>query len=331
MEDFFKYFIPAFLLFSGVGIVSGWNYRKDTTIKKIYKNIEVLRDDQYYYFSVNCKERLYYRYSVNDNKGKFTEESLNTALNYLSTSLGKPTKRHMEYVTKLSAFLGGPTAGYTIKSILQKSSKPMKISVRKQILNWSKKTIYGIIGGITGYNLGRWIGSHYSTNCDSDLAIECLRDDDMWKKIEKQRLALTIIEMQTIDGARFSKISGRNVQPLKDDPITLCDSTFNESLNKLLNSIRETNIDPTSEHFLLLDEFKKTHNRVKSSDAYNELVRMIPFRILAMRQSGELENILKTGRYSEENWQNNCEQLRKIIKITKSDTNNQGENGVEIE
>jgi hypothetical protein len=50
-----------------------------------------------------------------------------------------------------------------------------------------------------------------------------------------------------------------------------------------------------------------------------------------MRQSGELENILKTGRYSEENWQNNCEQLRKIIKITKSDTNNQGENGVEIE
>lgn len=310
-----RFFVPAFLLFAGVGIVSGWGHREETARKNLYRNIVPRNEGQQYFLRVQCKDQYAFENNVDTQVGKFInrEQSINEALKLGSM---KPSGRHVGYASLLGAFLGGPAGGITASSLL-KDVKKTKFWSLKQL----KKTLFGIVGSISGFALGNWISSTYDTKCSSDKAKGLLDDKEMWKKFERAWIVATIKEIQTLVGARFTEITGRNVYPLNDDPITLCNIVANDKVNSLIENVREISRDFISEDFSTVVSFKKKHDRIKQIPAYHNLIRLLPYRITFKKYGKKkFELIFEKMGYSNEIWESLCQQLREIIKEPKSHT-----------
>jgi len=143
----------------------------------------------------------------------------------------------------------------------------------------------------------------------------------MWKKFERAWVIATIKEIQTLDGARFHEITGRNVCPLKDDPITLCNIVLNDNVNTLIDHVLEIGRDYISKDFSTVVSFKKKHDRIKKVPAYHDLIRLLPYRIIFKKfGKNEFESLLEKMGYSNEIWESLCQQLREILKEPKSHT-----------
>jgi hypothetical protein len=313
---FLKYFIPAFCLFSIVGFVAGWGDRQATAAGKLYQLARVEKDTQgqQYYLIAQCADAYEMLYSVDDNSVQFGDENspLNMAIDFHASAFGKPTDQHMKYIALLGSFVGGPTAGFTYAKFLQTSNG------KKTFWSWNnlKKNIYVIMGAITGYSLGDHLGKTYATDCDSELWRSLVNHEEMWLKFEKARLIVTLKEIQAKEGAKFTDVAGRNVYPLNEDPIALCNPAFNDRVNGFIEKVRQHDFDPDSGHFALLDSVKDRHTRLQNSATYKELVRLVKYRLIATGKqaaSADYRAILEHGDYSQVKWDGLCRELNELF------------------
>ncbi len=312
---FLRYFLPAFCLFAVAGFVAGLGDRQEIAANKLYRLTEVEKDGQgqRYYLVAQCANAYKVLYSVDDNTVQFGDENslLNGALAFHASSIGKPSDRHMKYIGMLGSFVGGPTV-YSYAKFLKASSGKKNFWT----VNTLKKNIYVIIGAITGYALGNHLGKTYDTDCDSELWHDIVSNVEMWRNFEKTRLAGSIKEIQAREGAKFTDIAGRNVYPMMEDPIVMCNPTFNDRVNGFIKIVCQLDFDPTSEQFALLDGLKEKHERLQNSTTYNELVRLAPYRLMATRNqkaSKDYQALLEKAGYSKEIWDDLCRQLNESI------------------
>lgn len=313
---FLKYFIPAFCLFAVVGFVAGWGDRQEIAAGKLYQLTEARKDSQgkRYHLVAQCANADEIHYSIDDNTVQFGDENspLSEALDFHASSIGKPSNRHMKYIGLLGSFIGGPTAGITYAKFLNVSNGKNKFWTWNNL----KNNLYVIIGSITGYALGDYLGKNYDTDCGSELWYDIVNDKEMWRKFEKARLVVTLKEIQAREGAKFNQVTGRNVYPLLEDPIALCNPTFNNRVNGFIDMVRQLDFDPTSEQFALLDNLNEKHERLQNSETYSELVRLVKYRLIATRKKPAKTNyevLLENRGYSEEKWDDLCRQLNESI------------------
>ncbi len=313
---FLRYFLPAFILFAVAGFVAGWSDRQEIAANKLYRLTEVEKDGQgqRYYLVAQCANAYKMLYSVDDNTVQFGHENspLNGALAFHASSIGKPSDRHMKYIGMLGSFVGGPTVGITYSKILKSSSGKKNFWT----VNTLKKNIYVIIGAITGYALGNHLGKTYDTDCDSEPWHDIVSDVEIWRNFEKARLTVSLKEIQVREGAKFTDFAGRNAYPMMEDPIAMCNPTFNDRVNGFIKKVRQLDFDPTSEQFALLDDLKEKHERLQNSATYSKLVRLAPYRLMATRNqttSKDYQALLEKGGYSKEKWDDLCRQLNESL------------------
>lgn len=280
--DMLKVFVPAFLFFAAVGSIAGYHARKEVALEKLLEEINVKQQESAYFFEFACPENnLTYLYSIDDNKGKYLGSV--TALAALQkTALALPSKRLAEYKTLMGSILGGATGGVTLRSVLKKPSGGW---------TWrqAQKTIIGIIGSITGYSVGYRMGSHYDTDCDSKLTASVLDNPDIWLRIERARLLVSMLILENLEGAIVAQ-SGKAISTWDKDPAFMCSPKLLKAKTHLATHMNNPIIDPTSEHFQLINNIAYLHDKISQTPEYKTLIAGQLYK-----HSNKLKQFKKTG------------------------------------
>ena len=308
MREFFQYFLVAFVVFVVVGFISGWRLRKDKAAEKLYPLMEVVNKGNQYFLKVQTSSYSYL-YDVDKNSIEDFNESLAVTARYEENSLTRTTNQHNEIVETVGQLLG-PTAGVSVSvyQVFNAVKKPRFWSFQN-----FKKNVSLVIGSVTGYLIGKWIGSNFRTSPESDLALEILNDDmEMWKKAEHIRLKASLMEIQTTRDATL--FGYNNVGIVGNDPVNMCNCSFGNRVKDELQALIKRKEDLTSTDFVIVDELYGKYHDAKNSDAYNEINRMSTGRTVAEKSKpGTSNSISKSLGYSESSWLSNCQTLCALL------------------
>lgn len=305
-NDVLKYFVPAFLLFLGVGFVSGWGNRDETVRQHIYSQLILQKDASgRYYLAHACEGKPTFSFDVGSDSIHNESENLHDLLNQRITLLDKPSEQHIKL---FSNFLGGTTGGITIHQAIKQLSKPPPAT---SWLSHAKKTLLGILGGITGYALGDWLGSNYDTDCHSDLTQRTLADHQTWRKFEILQLNLTIKEALFLAESGAVLAGLRNVNPIADNPVFTCNTRLSGAVNEIETFLKNPVSNPGSREFALVSQFKTDLKKVMNSAAFGRLLKMRSGRVL--HKMGKGEAIVKATGYTEAAWQDACSEIEFLL------------------
>jgi hypothetical protein len=265
VNDFLKIFIPTFLLFSLVGAFAGYDARPQHLLKQITQDLQVINQESIYSLVHACDiNKKQYHYSVDTNKWKVTG-SLFLVSSSVRSTLAIPATRFEEYHNIVVSLLGGATGGVSLQSALKKSPKT-------SITTHIKKTVVGIIGGISGYSFGYWLGSNYDMACDSEIFTQTINDKQNWQQMEKYKLLINMLVLENIEGAHLS-VTGKTLYDWQQDPAFMCSDKLKEIKLKF-DQIADIQIDdPTSQHFGLIDQMDQFHTKVAATQAYQILIK----------------------------------------------------------
>jgi len=264
LSGFLQLFIPLFLFFSLVGTVTGYGMRDEVVTEALLKNFLIKEDNNVYVMEFTCAENnLGYIHSIDTNK--ITPlGNLSAQIDYRSTALEFPTDRYSKYRTLVSSILGGTTGGFQLSSALKKPPG-----------GWTgaalRKTIIGIIGSISGFSTGYWVGSHYDTDCDSALAFKILDDTKTRIHIEQARLRLQLLALKNLQDASVT-LEGNAYQAWGNDPAFVCSKTLADEKQRLVDYLDSDFDDPQSKHFKIIDQITQLHNKITLSPDYRILV-----------------------------------------------------------
>ncbi len=305
-EAVLKYFVPAFLLFLGVGFASGWGNRDETVRQHIYSQLKLQKDATgRYYLAHTCEDKPTFSFDVSRDSIHNESNNLNDLLDQRATMLDKPSEQHIKL---FGNFLGGTTGGITIQQTVKYLSKPPPAT---SWLSHAKKTVLGIIGGITGYALGDWLGSNYDTDCHSDLAQRVFADIQTWRKFEVLQLNLTIKEALFLAESGAVLAGLHNVNPLANNPIFTCNTRLSKAVQEIEAFLKNPASNPGSHEFALVSQFKADLARAMSSPAFERLRKMRYGRLMKQRGSGEA--IIEKSGYTEEAWLEACSEIELLL------------------
>lgn len=305
LSDFLKVFIPAFLLFALVGAVAGYDARPQHLLKRITQDLKVINQENVYSLVHVCDiNKKQYHYSVDTNKWKIIG-SLFLVPSSVESSLVIPLARFEEYHSIVVSLLGGATGGVSLQSVLK---KPAKTNITTHI----KKSVAWIIGGISGYSLGYWVGSNYDIGCGSEIFTRTINDKQNWQQMEKSRLLMSMFVLENIVDAHLS-VTGNAIYDWQKDPAFLCSDKL-KSIKLKFNQIADIKIDdPTSQHFILINQIDKFHSKIATSQAYQTLIEHMLSQAKPLTEKIDKDSALGI-RMAERKaqWSKACEQVGEI-------------------
>lgn len=299
MGEFLKYFMPAFLLFLCVGAVAGWQKRSEVAKDTIYANLTITENHGRYYLDLACQR---FRFAVDADQGELYG-NFGARLAFHETALGTPSERHLEIAGLVGTFLGGTTGGIVLKDIAAKVSASDRWT-------WTRlrQTIYGIIGGITGYAAGYWVGSNFDADCESELVPPLLQDTNLWQRFEIQYFVATLKELETLEGAIIAGKQLVNQTPWRADPLYSCPTRLKRINDQLDNFISKPKGNPGSGEFERLAKLRDVHIQAKNWAVHRWLVENAAFRFPPTSIPKGIQ-----GEYSRELWDKNCEELDALV------------------
>lgn len=301
MRDFLNVFVPAFLLFAVIGGIAGCAKRYERAKTKVYRTLEVRFEEgsgEAVLVSA-CEEPrgVRFRHRV-DADATDPLSSLDRLLELQTTSLGPASLRHMELAGLLGGFLGGATGGFRLKDVLKQPATK----------GW-KKTIWGLVGAITGYAVGYLAVSNFATGCDSRFMSRLRDDREAWIAFERMKLALSFKELQSLEGAWLDEETGRPMAKVDRDPVFRCAERGLAEWRELARETLGRKIEnPVSQDFRALDVLKSFHDRLCQTTAYETLVKL---RHLKEADVEVPDGIRELG-YSKEAWDKACAELAEV-------------------
>lgn len=192
MKSVISVFLIAFLLFGTIGFIKGREYAnrpeflRDIAFKYVVPIMKKASKNERGAFLLVCryKDKVLYEFNTESNSlqpsptAKFHAlrdyEDYEDALDY-------PIDKIMIY-----ALIGGPTAGFSIKSVLSAGSSK------------KKEKLAAILGGISGYTFGYKLGIGKTPNPTSKKIRVILDNEDEWKNYEPkfmEKIALQIFRI----------------------------------------------------------------------------------------------------------------------------------------
>lgn len=305
VSGFLKVFIPAFLLFSLLGGIAGYDARPPHLLKRITQDLQVINQESVYSLVHACDiNKKQYHYSVDTNKWKITG-SLFLVSSSVQSSLTIPLARFEEYHNIVVSLLGGATGGVSLQSVFK---KPTKTRITTHI----KKSVVGIIAGISGYSLGYWASSNYNIGCDSEIFTRTINDKQNWRQMEKSRLLMSMLVLENIVGAYLSA-TGNTIYDWQKDPAFICSDKLKKVKLKF-NQIADIKIDdPTSQHFMLINQMDKFHSKIAASQAYQTLIEHMLSQAKRLTEKNDKHSALGI-RIAERKalWNKACEQVGEV-------------------
>lgn len=266
----FPAFLLGFTLFLGVGFFTGWNERERNAQDTIYSKLTLRpNDDGAAVLHLECAaNQTSYAFLVESN------EPIPEAGILKAQWLGNPSEKNQALRTAAMAFLGGPAGAVSYKSVID-SWKKTKTPGRWRYL---LRQAVGVLGGISGYTLGYWQGSTWAIGCDSDLGRYVLANADQWRLAEKLYFHIAVIELELGGSARFFAGNTRNINPLDDDPLFLCETKL-AAVSRELQKID----DPGEANFRRLVSLIDAYGSVKNSAEYRRIddLKSIHFAVSA--------------------------------------------------
>lgn len=305
VSDFLKLFIPAFLFFVLVGAVAGYDARPQHLLKRITQDLQLINQEGVYSLVHTCDiNKKQYHYSVDTNKWKITG-SLFLVSSSVQSSLAIPLARFEEYHSIVVSLLGGATGGASLQSVLK---KPAKTNITTHI----KKSVAWIVGGISGYSLGYWLGSNYDIGCGSEVFTRTINDKKNWQQMERSRLLMSMFVLENIVDAHLSA-TGNAIYDWQKDPAFMCSDKL-KRIKLKFNQIANIKIDdPTSQHFVLINQMDKLHTKIATTQAYQTLIEHMLSQAKPLTEKIDTNSslgILMAKRKAQ--WNNACEQVGDI-------------------
>lgn len=296
-----KIFVPIFLFFVVVGAVAGFGYRSSTVHENLLAETTVRLQGEHYVFEYNCvANNAVFIYSVEENRGEYLAD-LSTLVALKETELTLPTERLEEYRNVISALLGGVVGGVNLKAAL-----------RKPAGGWTwklvKKTLLGFVGSVSGYSSGYYLGAHYDTGCDSDLAASALKNKKVMLRLERAQLLVSLLQLENLKGAALSQ-SGNAIYEWDKDPAFMCSAALRAEKENLTAMVQVEIEDPNSTHFELIDRMTAMYNKVAGTADYQTLVDLNVFK-----QAGQFDDFEDSDsvvgervRNNRQKWNDACE------------------------
>lgn len=308
MKDILRYFLLAFLVFTIVGIVAGWSHRKEVAADKLYPLIETVDRDGRYYLQAQTDD-YYYLYSVDDNTIEEFEESMALTAQYEQDVVNNTSKQHNQIVQTIGDMLG-PTAGasLTLAQAVNAFKKPKFWSVQS-----FKKNVTLLIGSLSGYFVGEWIGKNFRTSPGSPLSNRLLSEDMvMWQRAEHLRLKATLMEIQTTKNALL--FGRKNVGLTGNDPVMLCNCNFSKLVEQKLQYLLRLGGDLGSGDFSEVYGLYHSYLLATESPSYQYIKKMEPVRAMAKRSATSSSPTAQKLGYSPIKWVVNCSALCNSLK-----------------
>lgn len=297
------YFLAAFFLFLCIGFLTGWGEREENARDAIYAGIEYgVRDDGQPALQFTCDaDGMRYDYLVDSNTLVRNSAVLESRI------AGNPSEQNQALRTAALAFFGGPMGAVSYKTAWEAIGQARKRPLWLQ----ATRIVASILGGISGYALGYWQGSHWRIDCDHDMGRFVLADEAAWRVREEYYFHLMAWELVAGESARPTTGGARNTNPLDDGPFVICKTPGSAILGGF-----ETVSDPGAGEFRDLLSVAAAYEQATQSEAYRILDA---FRTAhAIVQTGRLTEdaplIREMGRetglyYSEEAFNAACAQL----------------------
>ena len=295
-------FAAAFSLFLGIGFLAGWDHRIESATDGVYSRLALTcgEHDGPCLLEHACDTKPTHRFDIDNNE---TTRDLGVA--YAAVQFqryGIPSERHLKHRALVAGLLGGPTAAITYKDLAKaRTANPTWFT--------TARIIASIVGGITGYSLGFWAGSNYDVGCDSALADEVLTNKETMRLAERERFIFELQILQSGDKAIVAG-SGRNTNPLADDPIVLCNSSLHTRIRSLEQLAGEVDADLKSKDFQTMAAIKELFESLSKTDAYATVVNLRAAHFIHERGQLELAGRLS---YTLERWNQACSDLEEAV------------------
>jgi len=262
MKDFIKYFLVAFIPFLIYGFYNGYGQRAAVIKSKLYQDMRLEADDGKFYFRHYCNGAPTYDFDTDSDT--FTR-SLAAGGRLASTHLeDAPSERHLEYKELVTAFLGGGTATalFTFKDF-------EKITAQKSSI---VKIIATLVGGVSGYLLGKWLGSNYRTDCDSPLALAILENDKEWLNVEQTYMLFSLLGLKWRGRPLLFGENSKNMNPLGEDPLFEINSPLKQEFGYLKEKCERKSENFSSQDFARLCKLKAVYSEITNRDLYKTLL-----------------------------------------------------------
>jgi hypothetical protein len=260
MKDFIKYFLLAFIPLLVYGFYNGYGQRKEVVRAKLYQDIRLRGDGERFYFVNYCDDQPAYTFDVDsDTLRRPLEFSAMAASARLEDA---PSERHLEYKELVGAFLGGSGALVTFKDF-------DKLTTQKSSII---KVVATAVGGVSGYLLGKWLGSHYATGCDSQLAIEILENKGEWQAVEQTYVKFSLMGMKWRGRPLLFGDNAKNMNPVGEDPLFEIDSPLKQDFEFLKQRCESIATNFASPDFHRLLRIKKVYATLVNQDVYKSLL-----------------------------------------------------------
>lgn len=252
------YFVTAFLLFACIGFLMGWEEREKNALSEIYANVEYgRRADGRHALQLTCEaDGRRYHFLVESNTLVENSATLEARI------AGNPSEQNQALRTAALAFFGGPMGAISYKTAWETMSQAR----RRPIWLRASRLVGGILGGISGYALGYWQGSHWRIGCDSDMGRYVIINEAAWQLREHYYFHMMAQELAAGESARMFVGGVRNANQLDDGPFEICETPGAMILNDL-----ETVRDPGREAFDQLLSVVSTYERAADSEAWRVL------------------------------------------------------------
>lgn len=294
------YFVGGFLLFFTVGFVRGWNHRTDSAQQEIYRNLTVGNRSGAYLLMHQCAGALTHTFFVENNG--LDSEPLAVLQQRSTALLGGASPEHLEYREFLLTFAGGASGGLTWRDLAKKSSTkgvPRALAIGR--------IVAGIVGGISGYTLGEWSGARFDVDCSSTLAMKLLSDSKEWQNREGYWLLGGALEIQFVKRPAVIGDPMRHPEPLKEDPVFLCETSLFREIVGLRERLSRQDVDPGDAEFRALYAAKGRYDDIVRSPEYALIERLKVYR--EAKRRGAEPALLKSGGYTDDAWDKACEAL----------------------
>lgn len=305
MKDFIKYFLLAFIPLLVYGFYNGYTKRAEVVRNKLYQDIRLRGENGKFSFIHFCDGEPTFTFDVDsDTFERPLEISGMVASAHLEDA---PSERHLEYKELVGAFLGGSSALVTFKDF-------EKITTQKSSI---LKVVGTVVGGVSGYLLGKWLGSHYATGCDSQLAFEILEDKNEWQRVEQTYMLFSLLGMKWRGRPVLFGETAMNVNPLGQDPLFEIDSPLKENLDYLKEKCEQKSANFSSEDFERLSKIEEVYSRLTQHGIYKGLLfhkeRKVLNRIGVQQQTGYFA-------FSQQKWDSTTAAAKAVIDSLYSNT-----------
>lgn len=172
METFYKWFAVMFVIFFGVGLHQGCNSRDRPKDEQLVRDIlaysSYTEESGSAYVDYVCGGRTTWRYALEQN----TLEMMDLQARAETT----PASLAAAQVTVFSA--AAASFGFSLKEIFFSQ----RVAESKQ---W-RRLVGVIVGTVSGYGLGFWLGSRSPPPCDAPELFHAASDQSFWRGIERE-------------------------------------------------------------------------------------------------------------------------------------------------